>query len=211
MEEPDEVGQGEERATREPVRWLGTRWDRAPRAVRAAAVAVAGAVVGVLVWQGLHPTPQRTAGRPTPSLAPQSALLVAQDICTTFVGPTLEVTFQLSNVGQQPVRVVAVRPELPLGMLLTLGATLDNGHCGSSSGASSGPADPRVLASGASIPVTFRLLPLVDCPQPAPVQAAVDIAGNSPQATITIPVLPDLGSIRFTGCHATAAQAGPAP
>ena len=49
--------------------------------------------------------------------------------------------------------------------------------------------------------MTFRLIPLVDCAAPAPVQAAVTLAGDGPPVVVTVPVFPDLGSVRFPGCQ----------
>jgi hypothetical protein len=88
-----------------------------------------------------------------------------------------------------------------MGMLLSLGTTLAPGDCATGA---PGPAHGTLLP-GESQPVTFRLLPLDSCPQPAPVAAAVDVAHSSP-ATVSVPVLVDLGSVQFNGC-ATASLA----
>ena len=175
-----------------------------PRGARTAAVALVGAALGIWVWQGMH-QPAAPVARPHPSSPPVSSLLQAEDICTALVGETLEVSFRLTNVGQQPVTVVGVSPDLPMGMLMQLPTTHDNGHCGSGPPAAAG----ATLAPGASTPETFHLLPMVDCPQPAPVAASVEVARSSP-ATVSVPVLVDLGSVDFPGCATATPAAAPA-
>jgi hypothetical protein len=195
----EEVAHGAERAPWAVPVLLRSRWHRVPRVLRVAVAAAVLAVVAVPMWHALQPAARRQVLPPAPSLAPRSALLAAQDVCTTLVGPTLEVTFLLTNTGRQPLQLLDVRPELPLGMLLTLGRSLDSGHCGTAKAPTTGQ---PALAAGASVPVTFRLLPMVNCAQPAPVQAAVSVAATGGAATVTIPVLPDLGSVDFPGCAA---------
>lgn len=178
---------------------LRARWDRLPTATRSLATAVLGVVVGALIVLAVQGTraPGRQPSKPSvlePTL-PASTTLLAQDVCTSYQGEILQVSFRVTNAGQSPVDVVAIRPDLPLGMLLALRTDLDGGTCGT------GPAGPAdgTLQPGQSQPVTFRLLPLVQCAQPAPVAAAVDLANASP-ATVSIPVLVDLGSVDFPGC-----------
>ncbi len=117
--------------------------------------------------------------------------------------PVLQVGFRLTNISSRPVTIRTVASELPIPMLLTLGVDLTSTPCQSRSTRQGGAAVPRdgVLQPGASLPVTFRLIPLVDCAAPAPVQAAVTLAGDGPPVVVTVPVFPDLGSVRFPGCQ----------
>jgi hypothetical protein len=193
----EELGQGPERRPSPAAGWAGSRWRAAGTGARSVVAVLAGVALGAVVvlgFQNVHgqrPTPTHSA---RPSL-PVSAILVAQDICTTFEGSVLQVSFRIQNAGQTPVSVVGVRPDLPLGMLLTLGTVLTPSAC---AGGPPGPAD-GLLNPGTSQPVTFRLLPLDVCPQAAPVAAAVDVANSTP-ATVSVPVLVDLGSVRFASC-----------
>ena len=200
----EELEHGAERERSPAPGWLGRRWRGLGPGVRTAVAVVAGVALGavaVLAVQNAHGS--RPASSPTrsahPSL-PVSAVLLAQDICTAFDGDVLQVSFRIQNAGQTPVSLVAVRPDLPLGMLLTLGTEL------TPSGCLSGPPGPAdgLLNPGTSQPVTFRLLPLDACPQAAPVAAAVDLA-NSSQPTVSVLVLVDLGSVQFPGCSTPSA------
>ncbi len=201
--EVDELEQGFERSPWGPGRWMGSHWARLPRAARAVAVALVGAVVGVLVWQGLQPGTGRPSAVPSStSTVPLSLVLQAQSVCVSYAGDVLQVGFELTNVGRQPVRIVVVRPELPLGMLLVLGSDFTSPLCQSRSARPGAGAVPPegALAPGAGRPVTFRLVPLVNCAAPAPVQAFVEVGGDVSPATVTVAVLPDLGSVSFPGC-----------
>jgi len=196
--EVEELGHGPERDPSQAGGWLRRRWLALGPGGRSTAAAVLGVALGaaiVLGFQNIH-GPRRVPTSTVNPTLPVSALLVAQDVCTSYDGSVLQVSFRIVNAGQQPVHVVAVRPDLPLGMLLSLGASLDPGDC--AAGTPGGPAD-GTLRPGQSQPVTFRLLPLDSCPQPAPVAAAVDVAHSSP-ATVSVPVLVDLGSVQFVGC-----------
>lgn len=173
-------------------------WDRLPTATRSLATAVLGVVIGALVVLAVQGSPPgRHPSKPAPlePTLPASTTLQAQDVCTSFEGEILQVSFRVTNAGQSPADVVVIRPDLPLGMLLALRTDLDGGTCGT------GPAGPAsgTLLPGQSQPVTFRLLPLVQCAQPAPVAATVELANASP-ATVSLPVLVDLGSVDFPGC-----------
>lgn len=202
----EELGQGSDREPSPGTGWLLTRWRAVGPGVRTAVAGVVGvalgaaAVLGLQDGHGQRPTPTSSA---RPSL-PVSAILVAQDICTSFDGPILQVSFRIQNAGQTPVTMVGVRPDLPLGMLLTLGTVLTPSGC---AGGPAGPAD-GLLNPGTSQPVTFRLLPLDVCPQAAPVAAAVDVANSSP-ATVSVPVLVDLGSVQFAGCTSASTTSAP--
>jgi hypothetical protein len=193
----EELGQGPEREPPAAAGWVRRRWLELGPGTRSVLTGVVGVALGaavVLGFQNVHAgstTPSPTT-RPT---LPVSATLVAQAVCTSFDGPILEVSFRIENAGQAPVRLVGVRPDLPLGMLLTLGTVLTPSACG---GGPPGPAD-GLLNPGTSQPVTFRLLPLDRCPQAAPVAAAVDVAGNA-LPTVSVPVLVDLGSVQFADC-----------
>ena len=198
MEEPTGRAGAAEEIGEEPRR---PPW-QAPGRLRTAATLVAGAVAGgTVVWLALG-GPSRDVGASAPGgdqgrAASAHPQLAAEQICTHLLADrTVEVTFTVGNVGSVPVRVVAVRPELPLGMLGVLGVDYTPGHCGTGdSGAPDGP-----LAPQHGFPVTFRLAPLAPCPQPAPVQAAVDIAGQPEVATLSVPLLADLSSVPFPGC-----------
>jgi hypothetical protein len=122
-------------------------------------------------------------------------VLVAEQICARAGPGTLTVSFQLVNAGAAPVRVVAVRPELPLGMLRPTGVSMTGGG---GCGRAAQPAGSGPLAAGAAIPVTLTFALLDPCPKPAPVQADVDVAGNA--ATVLVPLLVDLGQVSFRGC-----------
>jgi len=199
--EVEELGHGPERDPSPAAGWLRRRWLALGPGARSTVAAVLGVALGaavVLGFQNVH------GQRPTPTARqtiPVSATLLAQDVCTSYDGSVLQVSFRIVNAGQRPVTIVGVRPDLPLGMLLSMGTTLDSGDCAPGG---PGPAD-GTLRPGESQPVTFRLLPLDSCPQPAPVAAAVDVAGASP-AIVSVPVLVDLGSVQFVGC-ATASAA----
>jgi hypothetical protein len=199
----EELEHGPDREPSPTASWLHARWLRLTPATRSTALALAGVVAGaalVIGVQGLHGTPRPTAAPTGRATLPVSATLVSQDICTSFQGQVLQVSFRVVNAGQRPVDVVGVRADLPLGGLLTIDATQENGSCGTGP---PGPVDGR-LQPGQSLPVTFRLLPLESCPQPAPVSAVVDLANQSP-ATVSVPVLVDLGSVDFPGCATTVA------
>jgi hypothetical protein len=202
----EELAQGEDRPSSVRVGWARQRWAGLDPRARTALTAVVGVLVGAVAVVGFqkmsqHP-PGRPAHRPTAvDTLPVSPTLLAQDVCTVLDGQELDVTFRVVNAGQQPVDLVAVRPDLPLGMLLIIKTDLDVGACGFGP---PGPAD-GTLNPGESQPVTFRLLPLDSCPQPAPVAAAVDLAHATP-ATVSVPVLVDLGSVDFPGCATRAAQ-----
>ena len=188
----DEIEQGSEQDPWQPPRLSGP--------VRTALLLLAGVVVGALGWQELARSGGGTQPSPRPGAAAQvpAPELTAQQICEYVDGSLLEVSFQLTNVGAGPVRVVAVRPDLPLpGMLRSTGVELAGGHCGPAPAAppGNGPLEP-----GRSIPVTLSFRILVACPQPAPVQAAVDVAGSFPDATLAVPLLPDLGQVSFPHC-----------
>lgn len=194
----EELGHGPEREPSAAAGRLRRRWLALGPGARSAVAAVLGVALGaaiVLGFQNVHAGRAQPAPSPVRPSLPVSATLVAQDVCTSFDGPVLQVSFRIENAGQTPVTLVGVRSDLPLGMLLTLGTVLTPSACG---GGTPGPAD-GLLNPGHSQPVTFRLLALDACPQPAPVAAAVDLAGASP-ATVSVPVLADLGSVQFAGC-----------
>lgn len=202
----EELGQGEDPASSLRPGWAARRWAGLDPRARTALTAVVGVLVGAVAVVGLQHTSQHPrstpAHSPTPvDTLPVSPTLLAQDVCTVLDGQELDVTFRVVNAGHAPVDLVAVRPDLPLGMLLIIRTDLDVGVCGSGP---PGPAD-GVLNPGESQPVTFRLLPLDSCPQPAPVAATVDLAHATP-ATWSVPVLADLGSVAFPGCATRAAQ-----
>lgn len=170
--------------------------------VRTALLVLAGVVVGAFGWQQLARPHSGTQPPPRPATSAPAPIpeLDAQQICEYVHGSVLEVSFQLVNVGRGPVRVVAVRPELPLGLLRPTGVALAPGHCGPANAPTPGDGP---LPPGASIPVTLSFRLLTPCPQPAPVQATVDVAGSFPDATVLVPLLPDLGQVRFPDCTAT--------
>ncbi len=202
----EELGQGEDPPSSVRPAWAARRWASLDPRARTALTVVVGVlvgVVGVVGFQQMSQHPRSTpAHRPTPvDTLPVSPTLLAQDVCTVLDGQELDVTFRVVNAGQRPVDLVAVRPDLPLGMLLIIKTDLDVGACGFGP---PGPAD-GTLNPGESQPVTFRLLPLESCPQPAPVAAAVDVAHATP-ATVSVPVLVDLSSVDFPGCATRAAQ-----
>jgi len=202
----EELGQGPEREDPPRPGWALRRWWSLRPVTRTTLSVLAGVAVGAVAVVGVQDMSrhQRPSPSPHPSpvdTLPVSALLVAEGVCTHLQDQVLEVSFRVTNAGQRPVDVVGVRPDLPLGMLLIIRTDLDDGTCGS------GPPGPTdgTLAPGQSQPVTFRLLPLESCPQPAPVAAAVDLAHSSP-ATVSVPVLVDLSSVDFPGCATQAAQ-----
>jgi hypothetical protein len=201
--EVEELGHGPERDPSPATGRLRGRWLALGPGARSTVAAVLGVALGaavVLGFQNVHG--HRPVPRPTTATSlPVSATLLAEDVCTSYDGSVLQVSFRIVNAGQHPVTVVGVRPDLPLGMLLSMGTTLDSGDCAPGG---PGPAD-GTLRPGQSQPVTFRLLPLDSCPQPAPVAASVDVTGAGPP-TVSVPVLVDLGSVQFVGC-ATASAA----
>ena len=56
------------------------------------------------------------------------------------------------------------------------------------------------LAPGQWTPVTFRLTPTVQCPQPAPVQASIGTIEDGVRIDREVGVLPDLGWVKVAGC-----------
>jgi hypothetical protein len=199
----DELVNGTEHGSWVVAGRVTSRWSRLPSGVRTVAVALVGAVIGAVVWQGLHPTATRGTAQPAPSIPP-NGLLQAQNVCTRYSGEILQVGFQLTNVGQRPVKIVVVRPDLPLGMLLELGVDLTSEPCRSTSTRQGAAAVPSngLLEPGASQAVTFRLVPVVGCAKPAPVAASVELGDDISPAVVTIPVLVDLGSVSFPACTA---------
>ena len=204
----DELEHGAERRPWPPGAWVARRWAALPRTVRATASVLVAVAVVALGWHGVRGAPVRSTGatgsvRPSPT-PPLSLSLAAEGACNALSDPVLQVGFRLTNIGSQPVTIRAVASELPIPMLLTLGVDLTSPPCRSRSTRQGGAAVPGdgVLQPGASLPVTFRLIPLVDCAAPAPVQAAVTLAGDGQPVVVTVPVYPDLGSVRFPGCAA---------
>jgi hypothetical protein len=195
----EELGQGEDRESSVRAGRLRSRWLGLAPGTRTAVTAVVAVALCAAVVLGFQHT-QSGHARPGPTQValppiPGSALLEARDVCTGFDGSVLEVSFRLVNTGHAPVDLAAVRPNLPLGMLLTLNTVLTPSAC---AGGPPGPSD-GVLNPGDSQPVTFRLVAMEPCPQAAPVAALVTLGDGSLPA-VSVPVLVDLGSVQFADC-----------
>jgi hypothetical protein len=196
----EEIGQGPDRPpvlARLPVPpW----WARVLAAV---VVALLGGAL--LLHQARHAKPKgpstapsaASSGSPSPT-----APVVADFNLGTFCKPvtdgrtTLLLAFTVINLSQATAKVTGVEPVLPLGGLRVVSTDVSGGSCGA----------PRVapagldVVSGGSLLVTFRFLLPPGCPQPLPVQVAVQVQTQAGVVADVVPVYPDLGSIAFHTC-----------
>ena len=108
----------------------------------------------------------------------------------------LRVSFRLVNAGSDDVRLLAVRPVLPMGGLIPAGATTMGGSCRAPSAGSV----RGVLLPAHGTLLTMRLRLPDGCAAPLPVQAGVTVRAAGPSTTTTVPVLPDLAALHDPAC-----------
>jgi hypothetical protein len=198
---PDELRAGSETTPVRLPRWL-------PVLAAVVVLSAAGFVVrGALGSPEAAPSPT-----PTPSAAParqpwttpdESGLagpLAVGAVCTHTDGSdALTVQFQIQNIGAGRVRVLAVRPVLPIGGLRPGPVTLPRSPSCGTPAARTGPS--TVLEPGGRVGAQLAFVLPAECPAPYPVEADVDLlaVGEAP-GTQRLHLLADLGGIHFAAC-----------
>lgn len=177
-------------------------------------IALAG-VIAVVLLGGRHhsstqaePTPtapvQTFTAQPIPgptarsgAIDPGQSLNIGQ-VCApvTDHSTSLTLTFQLINFGSDTVTVTSVKALLPLRGLHPTGPVTAGGDCAHPGTAPVG----GLLFPGQKQLFTMHFRLPRSCPQPLPVQAVVRLRVGQMVGTTTVPVMSDLGSIRFDSC-----------
>lgn len=149
----------------------------------------------------------------TPSLAPSPAApneatsdyldrsLDASLVCPVKTNgrTTLTVTFELFNPNPESVTITLLRPTLPLDGLHPKSTTVRTGSCAHPTGTPKPPPGQRIKPhKTVLVTMTFGLPK--ECPGPYPVEATVTMAGASGGVTQLMPLLSDLGGIKFATC-----------
>jgi hypothetical protein len=129
---------------------------------------------------------------PLPALALDEVCLPARTDGRT----RLDVSFILRNILDQPVTLTEVVPVFPLPGPRGLGTEVRSGSCA----APGAPVRTDEIRGRGTVLVVFRLALPPTCPAPLPVQARVAERRGTHSVKATVPLLNDLGSMRFTTC-----------
>jgi hypothetical protein len=161
------------------------------------ATLVAATVAGVALYQRGGRSPATTPTTPPP----QGRVLVAAVCPVTSDGHrSLTVSFVLRNDTGAAVRIRTVDPVPIMEGLRQVSVTTAAGTC-----ENRGPAPVEgALRAGGTLLVTFQFEVVAGtCPQPIPVQVAVQIEARGELTTSQLPVLNDLGDVPFDTCPTT--------
>ena len=173
-------------------------WNRRPVVVGLAGLAI-GALLGYLAG----------VDRAAPAATPAPSASVAIDRangtgltdtglrCSDQVGAALQLGIAVANRSVTPVRLVRVRPTLPLGGLVVASSTWSS--CGEQfprDGATEVSLDPGATSW---VTITFNVQP--SCPAALPVLFNVVYSRAGQPAEMTIAGFNDLGDVPYTGCR----------
>jgi hypothetical protein len=137
------------------------------------------------------------AASPTaPSAAGPFALSQSGSQCSAQIGHELQLGVQVTNQSTTGLTLRRVKAVLPLGRLEPISQAW--GPCGELPAA--GYAPGNALPAGASTWFTVTFKVLVKCPNPFPVQFALDYEQLGRLATVQLPGFVDLGHVRYANC-----------
>ncbi len=108
----------------------------------------------------------------------------------------LLVSFELRNLGTDPVTVTSVKPLLALSGLASAGPITSGGSCERPGSKGVG----GLMYSGDKQLFTLRFRMPKQCPQPFPVLTAIKVRVGEMVAQTTAGVYADLGSVSFDAC-----------
>jgi len=213
--ETDEIASGPAGAPRGSPGRNFAAWSWARRAGTVVALVAAAVWLTRSVGGAGHPAARTTApptasapATATSSFSLDQAFVEVSEICPPVTDGvhSLVVSFILRNISAVPVAVLSVQPLLPLHGLSAVATDISGGSCARTTGAPAGLA----LAVGGQVVVSFRFVLPGTCPQALPIQARTQILVGPAQSAAgpslvqdDLPVLNDLGAIRFDTCPAS--------